>query len=415
MAVRSRSVAACPLAGGRGSMLPSPATALPGPQARRRSRLSERRLGSLAAASVLPLGLLLLRMTSPWPPRHSGDGGDTDASSWRHGKGAARTEALVLPQPGEASPLAAGVAQDDEPERIRLLDVPFVEFQVTDVPWRVTKLLVPTVWPLVARWWSQEDDPSIHAHPETSLTGDPQIHIEVIGREPLEVDGVCYRGIHTAVRLSEDVEPEKCRLRITSVLAAEIPGFEDLGAVPAVFITCPSRQDSRRRGSVVDMLHTLMASPHHPLKLLLLPWLLLLLPFVMVPSGPLTMIGGACLVIAFLASISFLLTVFIHVAHRHFSSIARRWRRYWYLCKLARRPTCIVEAFGVDDPCCICLGEPEPRESLITLLPCRHSLHDECYRRWVYADAYFSVDLVCPLCRHRVDEIGKLSCRGGVP
>eukprot|EP00439_Symbiodinium_sp_Y106_P084603 s845_g26.t1 len=148
----------------------------------------------------------------------------------------------------------------------------------------------------------------------------------------------------------------------------------------------------------------------HPMRWLLLPWLLLLLPFIVGSSlGPFALLGGAALTLASIACLSFLIAVLIVIVQRRCIHCTRRWRRLWRLRMLQRRPKQIATAFGDSGPCCICLGESDSRDSLIALLPCRHALHAECYASWVSADAYPSSNLICPVCRCGAEAIGKLS------
>eukprot|EP00913_Durusdinium_trenchii_P035090 g32825.t1 len=154
----------------------------------------------------------------------------------------------------------------------------------------------------------------------------------------------------------------------------------------------------------------LLLEKGHPLRWLLVPWVLLLLPLIVGSAmGPMALLGGAALTLASIACLSFLIAIVIVIVQRRCLHCTRRWRRLYRLRSLQRRPYLISAAFGDSGPCCICLGDSDSRDALIALLPCRHALHATCYASWVSADAYPSSSLICPVCRCRADSIGKLS------
>lgn len=281
------------------------------------------------------------------------------------------------------------------------LDVALVELQVESVPWRIAKVLVPMA-PQVARWWTHSGPRTVVARIDRPLTGGPRIHVQVSGEVPFEVGDVVIRGIHAVIDLPEDTILEECRLAAVRV-TADLEPLAGLGPINALMVDCPVRMPG---GNMMSAAREALTG-RNPFRWMLLPWLLLLLPFIMGYSiGPMALVGGACLTLMSIASLSFIIVVIIIVIQRRCAQCTRRWRRLWRLRALTRRPARITTAFGVGGPCCICLADH--REALIALLPCRHSLHDECYASWVRADAYPSPDLICPLCRCRADAIGKL-------
>jgi len=293
----------------------------------------------------------------------------------------------------------------DESEVVQagLLNVPLVDLQVESAQWRITKLLVP-VLPEVAKWWTEEDRPDVTARLDHSLTGHSGIHLDVTGRESLEVAGVRYQGIHSVIHLPDTAVIEACNVGSVRVVADFEP-LASMGPIRAVLVICPVRNSG---GGALATAKSVL-SRQHPFRWLLLPWLLLLMPFIVGSSiGPMALLGGAVLTLAAIACISFIIAVLIMIVQRRCAVFARRWRRLSRLRALARRPAHITAAFGDAGPCCICLGDPDEREKLIALLPCRHALHSECYSSWVGAESYPSYDLICPLCRRRAEAIGKL-------
>lgn len=288
-----------------------------------------------------------------------------------------------------------------------LLDVQLVELQVPQGGF-VRKILVP-LSPQVARWWTDAPGEQFSARVETKLTKNPRIHIFVTGGEPLQVDGVAIEGIHTVVELPPDAILEECQVGSFRT-HVNVGPLAELGPIRALTVVCKVKATEPR--GVIPMLKEAL-DRDHPLRWLSLPWLLLLMPFFWGYSmGPVALVMGALLTLAGIACISFLMAIVILLVQQRCMNCFRRYRRLWRLRTLARRPKHIAAAFGDTGPCCICLAEPDRREMLIALLPCRHALHSECYSSWVCADSYPSHDLLCPLCRCRADAIGKLEPLG---
>lgn len=290
-----------------------------------------------------------------------------------------------------------------------LVRAPLVELQVESHPLRVAKVVVP-ICPQVAKWWT-EDHAKVTARVEPSLTGvhAPRVLVQIIGGRPLEVAGLQAQGVHLVVDLPEGAVLEDCHVGSVRV-TADFEPLVGLGPIRALLIVCPVRPGAGASGPLLAVRVALASGG--PLRWLVLPWLLLLLPFYFGSSiGPVALLGGACLTLASIACLSFVAAVVIVVVQRRCALCTRRWRRLYRLRALARRPASVHAAFGDAGPCCICLAEADSnqRDRLIALLPCRHALHDECYSSWVGADAYPSHELICPLCRARTEAIGKLA------
>jgi len=323
----------------------------------------------------------------------SGDLLDVEADSLAHGP--------------ETSNHASEGPRDSTFVHHKLVDVALVELQTETPPWRTAKVLAP-LSPEVARWWTDAEEPVVTAHPDKSSTESLQVHLEISADIPLNVDGVLVKGVHAVVDVPDNVMLDACRLGWVRVKADFSP-LAELGIIRALLMDCPVQPS---KGSTIGALSTALSG--RPLtRLLLLPWLLLLFPFLLGSSiGPLALLGGACLTLASIACISFFVAVLIVAVQRRCVLSALRLRRLFRLRTMVRRPFRIQEAFGDSGPCCICLAElveSNQREKLIALLPCKHALHADCYSSWVRADAYPSLDLICPLCRHRVEAVGRLA------
>jgi len=297
--------------------------------------------------------------------------------------------------------------QEEEQKELPVMYVDFVELQVpvSSGPgqFQITKLYVPIV-PEVASWMN-ETSLEFSYSAESMLTGPQRIHVTVLG-EPFEISNTTVRGVHTVMELPDQVTPEACKVAVIPA-EAELGGKQHLGPTHVLLLLCkvhPTAKESFQNSQQI------LLAQGHPLRWLLLPWLLLLLPFIVGSSlGPFALLGGAALTLASIACLSFLIAILIVIVQRRCLHCTRRWRRLWRLRVLQRRPKQIDTAFGDSGPCCICLGEADSRDALIALLPCRHALHAECYANWVSADAYPSSNLICPVCRCGAEAIGKLS------
>eukprot|EP00931_Biecheleriopsis_adriatica_P029627 TRINITY_DN17563_c0_g1_i1.p1 TRINITY_DN17563_c0_g1~~TRINITY_DN17563_c0_g1_i1.p1 ORF type:complete len:368 (-),score=40.91 TRINITY_DN17563_c0_g1_i1:10-1113(-) len=316
---------------------------------------------------------------------------------------AAGAEALVGGSHLRGGKVEKGRTEEEAEEHIGLVDVQMVELQIESTPRRVSKLFVP-LSPQVARWLTEGDSLRFQYRVERSLTGRPRIHVQVSGF-PLKVGNVTAEGIHTALELPENAVVENCQIGMGRV-TADLEPLAELGTVRAIVLMCPVKVSTDGLTRALPLL----LNRWHPLRWLLLPWIVLFLPFIVGSSiGPVALLGGAVLTLASIACLSFIIAILIVIIQRRCIHCTRRWRRLWRLRSLARRPSLVSAAFGESGPCCICLDESERRDSMIALLPCRHALHAECYANWVSADSYPSHNLICPVCRRRADGIGKLS------
>lgn len=295
-----------------------------------------------------------------------------------------------------------------------LLNIDLVELEVEEVlPWRSAKVLIP-LEPEVALWWASLDGGVDISIRDESLTGQPQILVRIRGWTPLFFRGKAFRGVQAVVTLREDAILKECRLGTVSA-EADIAGLAGLGHIRALLVVCPVTQSN---GSVATAWHAALGGRRSPLGWLLLPWIVLLLPFIIGSTmGPAAVLGGACLTLASFASLSFAIAFLLVAAQRRCAHCSRRWRRLWRLRRALSRKTKVATAFGQDGPCCICLGEESTPDGLdgtnsagplIVMLPCRHALHRDCYISWVRADSYPSRNLICPLCRRRTEAIGHL-------
>eukprot|EP00929_Paragymnodinium_shiwhaense_P071096 TRINITY_DN36118_c0_g1_i1.p1 TRINITY_DN36118_c0_g1~~TRINITY_DN36118_c0_g1_i1.p1 ORF type:complete len:479 (+),score=5.01 TRINITY_DN36118_c0_g1_i1:112-1548(+) len=326
-----------------------------------------------------------------------------------------------------------------------MLELPLVELAVDDAAHRVTKVFVPLL-PEVAAWWTRippaqfsyrmdtTPDPNGGARKgrlvveAVTAGGDDRLHLPWSlvpappekGEEPAlppvemaEGDGVVMKGVRSLVALPDDVVVEDCQVATLRVIASFRP-LSDLGPIRAVLVRCPAQASQGRVGRT-NMLAAARSALfdksqyRSPLRWFLLPWLVLLMPFLLGSTlGPAALVGGTCLTLVSFASLSFIMATFLVVGHRRCLTSTRRWRRIWRFWSLCRKSAQVDDAFGKNGPCCICLGDPSPGEPIIALLPCRHALHCGCYDDWVRADSYPAQDLICPLCRCRTEAIANL-------
>lgn len=287
-----------------------------------------------------------------------------------------------------------------------VVDVDFVELEVPGpaVRFQIHKLYFPLA-PPVAHWMNKSDL-KFSSSIETPLAIPPRIHVVIKG-EPLQIGNVTAKGIHTILELPENVDPRACKVAVI-VASADIGSEPSGGAFPtrALLLVCQVQQSAK--DSLQNSSRLLLQKG--PLRWLLVPWLVLLLPLIVGSAmGPMALLAGAALTLASIACLSFLIAILIVILQRRCLHCTRKYRRLWRLRRLQRRPSQIDAAFGDSGPCCICLGDADSRDALIALLPCRHALHATCYSSWVSADAYPSSSLICPVCRCRADSIGKLS------
>lgn len=285
-----------------------------------------------------------------------------------------------------ATPSWAWLGRHEEEERPKLpvMDVDLVELEVpanaAPVSFQMSKLYIPII-PEVATFLNQSDLEWSYRD-ENPLTGRPRFHVYVLG-QPFRIKNKTVQGIHTVIELPDQVSTASCKVAAINA-EAELGSEQHIGPFRAVLLVCqvhPSPSESLQNSRI-------LLPQGHPMRWLLLPWLLLLLPFIVGSSlGPFALLGGAALTLASIACLSFLIAVLIVIVQRRCIHCTRRWRRLWRLRMLQRRQKQIATAFGDSGPCCICLGESDSRDSLIALLPCRHALHAECYASWVSADA----------------------------
>lgn len=268
--------------------------------------------------------------------------------------------------------------------QIRLTGTGLIELQEMTEPRIVTKVLVPLA-PEVASWWSSADE-ALNVKLVPCLAGEPHVHLEVWGSSPFEFNRRKVDGVRTVIFLPYDTLIQDCRVDWVYV-TAEFPPLNSLGLIRALHVACPLSADRTLGGATG---HSILSGLFFKVIFtwLLLPWPVLLMPLALWSMArPAVAASCACLA---------------RCAHR-----ARRKRRVWRLRALTRRARHIAGAFGQGEPCCICLGETS-QEGMIALLPCKHALHDFCYRGWICTDTYPSRELICPLCRCRAEAVGKL-------
>lgn len=298
----------------------------------------------------------------------------------------------------------------------RLLPCHFVDLQECTSPWRVSLILPPTdieVAKALAirgdeaghRAWSLTRDNGKSADTGSgcggaSLSarilpcyngGGPHAHLEILSSRPFRMDGQEVDGIYDVVMLPEGTRVDSCRLEWVSS-RLDVPPFADVGPFHALRLVCSVRGSAKMGPSVFCEFWLRFIC-----RCLLLPWPFLLMPLTLWSAvQPMALMAG----------------LMLERGLRH----VQRWRRRWRFWLLMRRSdaTPLGSVFGEGDPCCVCLGATARAErtsmgdAVIALLPCRHLIHGACYSRWISADTYPALDLICPLCRRQVSTFGRL-------
>jgi len=267
---------------------------------------------------------------------------------------------------------------------LRSCNAELVELQESE-PGLVTKVLVPLA-PEIASWWASVDT-KLYVKFTECRHGEPHVHVQIWGDSSFDFRGRTFDGVHSVIYLPQDAVIQDCEVDFVQVVA-QFPPLDALEKVRALHVTCPlafgGRPGDEIGHGIVGYLFFKAV-----FTWLMLPWPVLLMPLALWSMArPAVAAWGA---------------FFRRCAHR-----ARRRHRAWRLRSLVQRAGRVVGAFGQGDPCCICLGE-SGQEGMIALLPCRHSLHDCCYRSWISTDSYPSRELICPLCRRRAEAVGKLA------
>jgi len=312
-----------------------------------------------------------------------------------------------------------GRHKEDPPKIVEVedyLDVDFVELEVTTGPpmrFQILKLYTP-VDPFVARWLNTSRLDYRYEIDGPSLTVPPRIRLTITSNPSeslLQINNTTFRGISTMFEVPENVNLKSCKIYLITAATpfADMDGMASDGAYNTRAVMVQFQVPQTARDSFQNS-RLLLGEKGHPLRYLLLPWIVLLLPLIVGSAmGPMALLGGAALTLASIACLSFLIAILVVIVQRRCLHCTRKYRRLWRLRALQRRPSQIRAAFGDSGPCCICLGDADSRDTLIALLPCRHALHATCYSSWVSADAYPSSSLICPVCRCRADSIGKLA------
>jgi len=272
----------------------------------------------------------------------------------------------------------------------------FVEEKATKGSSRVLVVLDEEV----VSWW-QDDKVRVVKRPTARLTGPLLIHFEVYAPTPVVIRGQKVHGIQFDYVLpdgNEAVEDIQCHQEPVELWFEPFAG---------------------RRAMGLHLLWHLPGPPPRHLSLLArifrivwFPWFMLFKVMLQHPDvNPITLIGGVLLIMTLVAILIVLVILLVIIAERHLTMWMRRRRRLFQVRALTRKAAVLKSetCFGIDQPCCICLGDSDSVAGRIVLLPCRHALHLECYIDWVQADVYTFPHLICPLCRHRTEAFGKLA------
>mmetsp|Transcript_36725 Transcript_36725/g.84510 ORF Transcript_36725/g.84510 Transcript_36725/m.84510 type:complete len:359 (-) Transcript_36725:76-1152(-) len=250
----------------------------------------------------------------------------------------------------------------------------------------------------VVNWWQEEV--RVVSLLAERLTGPPLFHIKVYAPEPVIIRGQKVHGIQFDYVLpdgNEAVEDIRCLQEPVELWFEPFAG---------------------RRAMGLRLYWQIPGPPAKPLSLIArilrvvwFPWYMLFKVMLQHPDvNPITLIGGVLLIMTLVAILIVLVILLVIIAERHLTLWMRRRRRLFQVRALTRKAAVLKSetCFGIDQPCCICLGDSDSVAGRIVLLPCRHALHLECYIDWVQADVYTFPHLICPLCRHRTEAFGKL-------
>ncbi|CAK8988328.1 unnamed protein product [Durusdinium trenchii] len=208
------------------------------------------------------------------------------------------------------------------------LDVDFVELEVPGPAGRfqVSKLYVPLA-PEIVRWMNTSDLKFSISIDTTLLTQLPRIHVLAKG-EPLRIGNLTSdEGIHTILELPENVDARACKVAVIVALADV--GNGEATPTKALLLICQVQQSARES---LQNSSRLLLEKGHPLRWLLVPWVLLLLPLIVGSAmGPMALLGGAALTLASIACLSFLIAIVIVIVQRRCLHCTRRWRRLYRL------------------------------------------------------------------------------------
>lgn len=351
--------------------------------------------------------------------------------SWRE---AGVPVAHLLPWRRAKAKVAAQIGEEKEEDEQRdstaragsevaLVGARLVELQELSGRSHSVRVFVPVSTDIIS-WWRDTDaaDLQLSANVTTSLTGSLQVYATVVAGAGarLNFEGMDFDGFLTVLDLPEGCGPEQCRVGITRV-HADIGSFS--GTTNALVLICDWK-GHRRILSIHDFI--VQCALRFLLTLPMVPGMLLLFPTVVGVQAPrsvtlvslfLVLLSFGCLSLACsvseaaMAVCACLSTILLVKVQRRLCAVWRRRHRLWRF-KLLVRCAAVVEGvvYGGQDTCSICFDEfvDEQRNQQIVLLPCRHSIHSECYMDWLASRRYPSHLLLCPLCRRRATSIGKL-------
>eukprot|EP00929_Paragymnodinium_shiwhaense_P078487 TRINITY_DN4069_c0_g2_i1.p1 TRINITY_DN4069_c0_g2~~TRINITY_DN4069_c0_g2_i1.p1 ORF type:complete len:364 (-),score=29.01 TRINITY_DN4069_c0_g2_i1:86-1177(-) len=276
---------------------------------------------------------------------------------------------------------------------LRFIYGTLAEIEPESPPWTVSRILVP-LEPNVAAWWRRLSTGEIKVSFAHCTHGEPHVHVRVWGDEPFEINGEQVDGVHGALHLPANTFVVTCDIEwIRMDVKPGLTLFGDANSTLALQIRCPLRTvfgEQGLPGSARIFVDSLLM---RFLRMsLLVPWPLVLLPLT-------------------LAHMMRPMSLCCHLLMGILRQYMQRWRRVWKLQFLFSRAAKMDgSAFNECEPCCICLQEAAETqgENMVVLMPCRHSMHIDCYRSWVSADTYTSRDLICPLCRGPAQGMGTL-------
>eukprot|EP00927_Polykrikos_kofoidii_P065255 TRINITY_DN61035_c0_g1_i1.p1 TRINITY_DN61035_c0_g1~~TRINITY_DN61035_c0_g1_i1.p1 ORF type:complete len:420 (-),score=38.78 TRINITY_DN61035_c0_g1_i1:46-1305(-) len=299
-----------------------------------------------------------------------------------------------------------------------LFNIPLVEFTVVQADaQRFHRALFFPLDEKVYVWWAQLKEMVRIPKLRRSLMAKSRIHVEILGETPLQVGSIRYRGALAVLTIPNEAIASECRVGTRRVDMVASPFAQLMGdgqPVLALVLDCPTRGGVHMEGNGAMLPAPARHMLHGPSRFrwLLWPWFVIFLPFFWgYTMGPIALLAGACVTLASLTLFSCVLAILVITAYMRCVLWIRKRRRFWHLRTMLHRSSPVELPLDRQTTCCICLEAPVPRDTIIALLPCMHSLHADCYNSWIRADSYYRYDLICPICRGHIEAIGKVAAR----
>jgi len=250
-------------------------------------------------------------------------------------------------------------------------------------------VLVPQM-PEVVDWWNQESERDFIVKLAPCREGGlPHLHVWVLGRRPFKHEDIEANGVHAVIPLPDNALLHMCQIewiRTDFHTSGTLTGAAPIRGLRVSFPLVPGRS---------------------PLKHLFFGfWPLLMPKLFWSRSTPVVQALVVCLVAVYLIVTCVLVWFFIRArAVPMTRRFLRRRQRLAQLRDWKQEAGKVTWSFDQED-CCICLEHLRCDEAeLIMLLPCKHIVHEACYRDWIGSRSYVSAHLRCPFCSGRAQGL----------